>query len=36
VMVVQAGAARAVGVTDPAATAEALRQIEASGRTGLA
>jgi len=36
VMVVQAGAARAVGATDPAATAEALRQIEASGRTGLA
>ena len=36
VMVVQAGAARAVGETDPAATAEALRQIEASGRTGLA
>jgi signal transduction histidine kinase len=36
VMVVQAGAARAVGERDPAATAEALRQIEASGRTGLA
>ena len=36
VMVVQAGAARAVGASDPAATAEALRQIEASGRTGLA
>jgi signal transduction histidine kinase len=36
VMVVQAGAARAVGARDPAATAEALRQIEASGRTGLA
>jgi signal transduction histidine kinase len=36
VMVVQAGAARAVGERDPAAAAEALRQIEASGRTGLA
>ncbi len=36
VMVVQAGAARAVGASDPAAAAEALRQIEASGRTGLA
>ena len=36
VMVVQAGAARAVGARNPAATAEALRQIEASGRTGLA
>jgi signal transduction histidine kinase len=36
VMVVQAGAARAVSASDPAATAEALRQIEASGRTGLA
>ena len=36
VMVVQAGAARAVGAKDPTATAEALRQIEASGRTGLA
>jgi signal transduction histidine kinase len=36
VMVVQAGAARAVGEADPAAAAEALRQIEASGRTGLA
>ena len=36
VMVVQAGAARAVGTSDPAAAAEALRQIEASGRTGLA
>jgi signal transduction histidine kinase len=35
VMVVQAGAARAVIGSDPAATAEALRQIEASGRTGL-
>ena len=35
VMVVQAGAARAVSASDPAATAEALRQIEASGRTGL-
>jgi signal transduction histidine kinase len=35
VMVVQAGAARAVSGSDPAATAEALRQIEASGRTGL-
>jgi signal transduction histidine kinase len=35
VMVVQAGAARAVSESDPAATAEALRQIEASGRTGL-
>jgi signal transduction histidine kinase len=36
VMVVQAGAARAVSGSDPAAAAEALRQIEASGRTGLA
>ncbi len=36
VMVVQAGAARAMSGSDPAATAEALRQIEASGRTGLA
>jgi signal transduction histidine kinase len=36
VMVVQAGAARAVGERDPAAAAESLRQIEASGRTGLA
>jgi signal transduction histidine kinase len=35
VMVVQAEAARAVGERDPVATAEALRQIEASGRTGL-
>jgi signal transduction histidine kinase len=35
VMVVQAGAARAVSGSDPAAAAEALRQIEASGRTGL-
>lgn len=35
VMVVQAGAARAVAGTDPAATTEALRQIEASGRAGL-
>ena len=35
VMVVQAGAARAVSESDPAATAEALLQIEASGRTGL-
>jgi signal transduction histidine kinase len=36
VMVVQAGAARVVSQTDPAAAAEALRQIEAAGRTGLA
>ena len=36
VMVVQAGAARTVSASDPAGTAEALRQIEASGRTGLA
>ncbi len=36
VMVVQAGAARAVGETDPPAAAEALRQIEVSGRAGLA
>ncbi|MGH2636767.1 MAG: sensor histidine kinase [Actinomycetota bacterium] len=36
VMVVQAGAARAVGDRDPDAASEALRQIEASGRTGLA
>ncbi|HEU4355307.1 MAG TPA: sensor histidine kinase [Actinomycetota bacterium] len=35
VMVVQAGAARAVVGTDAAATTEALRQIEASGRAGL-
>ena len=34
VMVVQAGAARAVSASDPAAAAEALRHIEASGRTG--
>jgi DNA-binding NarL/FixJ family response regulator/signal transduction histidine kinase len=36
VMVVQAGAARAVGESDPAAASDALREIEASGRTGLA
>jgi signal transduction histidine kinase len=36
VMVVQAGAARAVGDSNPAAASDALRQIEASGRTGLA
>ena len=36
VMVVQAGAARTVGASDPAGAAEALRQIEVSGRTGLA
>src|SRR5918994_856128 len=36
VMVVQAGAARTVVETDPAAADESLRQIEASGRTGLA
>jgi len=36
VMIVQAGAARAVGERDPAAAAEALRQVEESGRTGLA
>jgi signal transduction histidine kinase len=36
VMVVQAGAARAVGGSDPAAASDALKQIEASGRTGLA
>ena len=36
VMVVQAGAARAVGESDPAAATDALRPIEASGRTGLA
>jgi signal transduction histidine kinase len=36
VMVVQAGAARAVGDSDPAAASDALRQIETSGRTGLA
>jgi signal transduction histidine kinase len=35
VMVVQAGAARTVVNIDPAAAADALRQIEASGRTGL-
>lgn len=36
IMVVQAGAARAVGRSDPAAAAQSLRQIEASGRAGLA
>jgi signal transduction histidine kinase len=36
VMVVQAGAARSVIERDAAAAADALRQIEASGRTGLA
>ncbi len=36
VMIVQAGAARAVGAREPDAAAEALRQIEDSGRTGLA
>ncbi|MGZ4146280.1 MAG: sensor histidine kinase [Actinomycetota bacterium] len=36
VMVVQAAAARAVGETDPAAAAEALRRVEESGRAGLA
>lgn len=36
VMVVQAGAARAVAGKDPSAAAEALNQIEASGRAGLA
>jgi signal transduction histidine kinase len=36
VMVVQAGAARAVAETDPEAASEALRQIESSGRAGLA
>jgi len=36
VMIVQAGAARSVGTSDPDAAAEALRQIEDSGRTGLA
>ena len=36
VMVVQAGAARSVVEADPAAVVDALRQIEASGRTGLA
>jgi len=35
VMVVQAGAARAVSASDPAAVDEALRRIESSGRTGL-
>ena len=35
VMVVQAGAARSVGERDPAAAADALRQVEESGRTGL-
>jgi signal transduction histidine kinase len=36
VMVVQAGAARAVAGLDPAAADEALQRIEDSGRTGLA
>jgi len=36
VMVVQAGAARAVAETNPDAASEALRQIESSGRAGLA
>ncbi|MGZ4110549.1 MAG: sensor histidine kinase, partial [Actinomycetota bacterium] len=36
VRVVQAAAARAVGETDPAAAAEALRRVEESGRAGLA
>ena len=36
VMVVQAGAARTVVGADPTAATEALRQIESSGRTGLA
>jgi signal transduction histidine kinase len=36
VMVVQAEAARAVGSRDPVAAAEALRNIEAAGRTGMA
>jgi signal transduction histidine kinase len=36
VMVVQAGAARAVGRSDPEAASHALSQIEASGRAGLA
>jgi signal transduction histidine kinase len=36
VMVVQAGAARAVGAKDPAAANQALRQVETSGRAGLA
>jgi signal transduction histidine kinase len=36
VMVVQASAARALGDRDPEARQEALRQIETSGRTGLA
>jgi signal transduction histidine kinase len=36
VMVVQAGAARAVAGKDPSGVSDALKQIEASGRTGLA
>jgi signal transduction histidine kinase len=36
VMVVQAGAARAVAGKDPAGVSDALKRIEASGRTGLA